>query len=144
MMASMEELVEVFEGIYRKNGVIDAPDVVKEAKKKTSPLHPYFEWDDSAAAHEHRLHQARMLIRSVKVNVTIEKGEDPVPIKAFYSLESETGVSGYKPVAEILAVPDERDMLLNRAKRELASFRERYKHLEEFAELFEHIESHVA
>jgi hypothetical protein len=44
------------------------PDVVlKAAKSRFSPLHDYFTWDDTEAAHQHRLHQARTLIRSVKI-----------------------------------------------------------------------------
>jgi hypothetical protein len=43
--------------------------VVEAARNPDSPLHDRFEWDDSAAAQAHRLHQARTLIRSVKMIV---------------------------------------------------------------------------
>ena len=41
--------------------------VLDAATKETSPLHHLFEWDDSLAAHAHRVWQARKLIRSVKI-----------------------------------------------------------------------------
>ena len=41
--------------------------VLDAATKETSPLHHLFEWDDTAAANEHRKWQARKLIRSVKI-----------------------------------------------------------------------------
>jgi hypothetical protein len=43
-----------------------------EAKKKTSPLHTVFEWDEKKAAHAYRIAQARSLIRSVKIEITTE------------------------------------------------------------------------
>jgi hypothetical protein len=37
--------------------------VLEQAKGKESVLYKYFEWDDSIAAHEHRLDTARRIIR---------------------------------------------------------------------------------
>lgn len=54
------------------DGVITPDAVLKEAAKKKSPLYSYFEWDDSKAAYNYRLDQARALIRSVRVVVTEE------------------------------------------------------------------------
>lgn len=49
------------------------PDaVVAAASDPQSPLHNRFEWDDSKAAHQFRLEQARTLIRGVKMLVTTE------------------------------------------------------------------------
>lgn len=50
------------------------PDVVLDAARDpASALHDQFEWDDSVAAHKHRLGQARQLIRNVEVHVTINR-----------------------------------------------------------------------
>jgi len=51
--------------IYKKYGGLKASIVLKEAEKKTSPLHDDFLWDDEAAAHEYRLVQARTLIKRI-------------------------------------------------------------------------------
>lgn len=49
------------------------PDVVvAEANDPDSPLHRHFTWDDSEAAAKQRLHEARQLIRSVRVEVKTE------------------------------------------------------------------------
>jgi hypothetical protein len=50
-------------------GELAAEKVVADAKDAKSPLHAYFDWDDSIAGHQWRLHQARELIRSVKIEV---------------------------------------------------------------------------
>lgn len=49
------------------------PDaVLQDARSPKSPLHDQFTWDDSEAATQWRLQQARELIRSVRVEVTTE------------------------------------------------------------------------
>lgn len=53
-----------------KRGEISAEAVLKAAKNPRSPLHALFEWDDSKAAHQFRLDQARGVIRDYKVVVT--------------------------------------------------------------------------
>ena len=52
------------------SGTLRPDDVVADAKSDKSPLHAFFEWDDSAAAHQFRLDQARTLIRNVKVEMS--------------------------------------------------------------------------
>lgn len=50
-----------------------SPDMlVKEAKNPRSPGHSFFNWSDAAAAHQHRLYQARVLIAGVTVKVETE------------------------------------------------------------------------
>jgi hypothetical protein len=48
------------------------PDaVVADANTASGPYHDHFEWDDSIAGHKYRLDQARELIRSVKLEVSV-------------------------------------------------------------------------
>ena len=49
--------------------------MVKDAKRKTSPLHDYFNWDDKSMAYSARLEDAGNLIRIIEVEVTIKDGE---------------------------------------------------------------------
>jgi hypothetical protein len=57
------------------------PDIVLEAARdERSPLHGEFEWDTEEAAYRWRLEQARALIRSVRVVVTVEDHEYSVPV----------------------------------------------------------------
>jgi hypothetical protein len=53
-----------------QGGKITAEAVVLAATPQESLLHPLFEWDEAKAAHQHRLDQARALIRAVKVTVS--------------------------------------------------------------------------
>ena len=56
-------LAELHQGRITPEMVVDA------ARDPNSPLHSAFEWDDAQAAHEHRLAQARVLLRRVRVEV---------------------------------------------------------------------------
>lgn len=49
------------------DGRLEPEAVVATAAHTDSPLHPAFEWDDEMAAVEHRLNQARNLIRSIRI-----------------------------------------------------------------------------
>lgn len=59
--------------IEAANGGRLTPDmVVKDAKRKDSPLHTHFEWDSKKAAEAYWVIQARELITSVRVEVRTE------------------------------------------------------------------------
>lgn len=71
-MTSMRDVADRLEQLEQENGDIKPADVVNDARDPTSPLHDFFEWDDTAAADQYRLSQARLLIRRVKIQVTIQ------------------------------------------------------------------------
>lgn len=59
----------------KNNGKITPDELVAFAEPEGSPLHPYFEWDDSVAAKLYRLEQAQGIIRSYKVVVVVDQIE---------------------------------------------------------------------
>src|SRR5438105_923153 len=75
--------------INKRDGGITPSAVVEDARPEEAPLHCAFEWDDSLAGEEWRQHQARNLIRAVKIvgttgrerpaflNVVITKASEP-------------------------------------------------------------------
>jgi hypothetical protein len=67
-----EQAVEALQGLAEA-GKLSPEQVVTEASKAGSPLHDCFEWDDSVAGHKYRLSQARDLIRSVQVVITVHE-----------------------------------------------------------------------
>lgn len=66
-----------------------AEAIVEAARKKNSPAHGIFEWDDSEAAKQFRLVQARVLVQSIDVEVVDGSGE-VVEVNAFIA-SSERG-----------------------------------------------------
>lgn len=49
---------------------LSAEDLVKEASDPDHACHGEFEWDDTEAAHQFRLHQARTLIGKLRAHIT--------------------------------------------------------------------------
>jgi hypothetical protein len=65
--------VETLVALETQHGQLQPELVVEEARDPASPLHPYFLWDDEAAGHAWRVEQARQLIRSVRVEITVQR-----------------------------------------------------------------------
>jgi hypothetical protein len=112
----------------------DAPrtpeDVVRVAKPASSPLHAHFEWDDRTAADEYRIQQAGYLLRVIEV-VAPESGRTT---RAYHSVIIETtGKKAYVPARVVWAEPEYAVQVVDRARHELVSWRERYKEYEELA-----------
>ena len=115
-----------------------SPDVLlKEAKRKRHLLHNAFEWDDTKAGKEYRKQQARQFINSV----TIIENSAP-PVQAFVNIihEVEEGiVQEYKPITIILNDPQDSNIMLDQAIRELEAWKERYQGFKEFAAVINEI-----
>lgn len=106
------------------------PQVVEEARPEGSPLHSEFEWDDSIAAEQHRLTQARALIGSYKVRMY-----DPdVKMRRFTFVRRDDGPR-YMKTEDMFDNDFLRRQVLDRMKREADSFMRRYERYSEAAEL---------
>lgn len=70
LQARQEALQEI---AAKHGGVLRPVDVVDTARDPKHVLHGIFEWDDSKAAHQHRLYQARDLIASVQYVYKVEQ-----------------------------------------------------------------------
>ena len=93
--------------INEKRNGLRPVEVVEEARPKRAPLHPAFEWDDKSAAQEHRLWQARNLIRAV--HVIDEKGNDTGSAfvhVTIYEDDEEEEQRVYRDVREVVVSAD--------------------------------------
>ena len=123
---------EHLHAIREEHGRLDAELVVSLATYPAHPLHSYFEWDDTAAAHRWRIEQAGMLLR-----VTYRPDpEKPTELRAFMAVRGEDAPrSQYVPTSEALADPFTRELILRQMKREWIGFKRRYEDMAEFAAL---------
>jgi hypothetical protein len=122
--------------IAKANGGLVRPsDILKAAMPEGSVLHPCFEWNDGKAAQEHRLWQARQLLR-----VTVEyvgEADEAVPIRVFVSLTNDrTSDGGYRVTSEVMNSPVRREQLLADALAEMERFQQKYAKLKELVEVF--------
>ena len=122
----------------KSDGIIRPMDVVSAARKKTSPLHDWFQWDDGEAAHQYRLIQARNLLR---VYVKVDEVENE-PVQAFVSLTTDRVKEGggYRAMAEVMSDDALREQLLHDAFVQLGNMRKKYQHLQQLAKVWQAVE----
>lgn len=116
-------------------GELTPPAVLERARSANSSLHAHFEWDDGKAAEQHRLAQAGELIRSITVDISHSNIEPPKTVRAFVSVERETGRS-YTSTLHAMGDKELRRQVLEGAWRELLAVRQKYAGLEELARVF--------
>lgn len=103
-----------------RDGLIRPEVVVEEASSNKSPLHAHFTWDDSVAAYDYRLHQARNLIRTTKI-----VREDPGPRYVNVTIQRENGAirRGYVRTDRAVADPDLLEQVIFDAVKVIRSLR---------------------
>lgn len=119
-------------------GELTPEDVLADARHDNSPLHSFFEWDDTEAARQHRLAQARGLIKAVVAVYT--QPERPAQRMKMFVHIPEPQAPHYRETSHALSVQRTRKMVLERAWNELQAWRKRYATLSEFAELIDVID----
>ena len=116
-------------------------EVVDLAKDPNTELHKCFDWNDETAADKWRLHTARNILLSLKVEVIRKDKKTGEPEKIpFRVFQNDREEKTYKHVDFIVRHDDEYTKLLKRAKEELASFKRRYSMITELSEVIEEID----
>lgn len=106
---------------------ITASEVVKLARKKSSEMHDYFEWDNEIAGEKYRESQARKLIQLIEVTFTKDDKEIK-PVRAYVNVKQS---SGYSPIEDVVQDVDAYQMLLDRAYEDLRIIKNKYAELQE-------------
>lgn len=129
VIAELRRIAEVHGGQLKPSAVVQL------AANEESPLHGYFDWSDTEAAHKWRLHQARQLIR-VSVEMIGPK-ESPTMTRVFVSLTPDrSDDTGYRVLTDVMSDPDYRKQLLADALDEMNRFEKKYQELKELAGVF--------
>lgn len=118
-------------------GLLKPEDVVEFAKDPKTALHSKFEWDDTEAAREYRLVQARTIIQ---LSVTIIS-ETVDPIRLYVSLPSDrvTG-GGYRSIHEVVNDESRRQEMLRDALERLQAMKRKYAQLQALLPVWNAIE----
>lgn len=116
------------------DGKVTPAAILDVARDENTELHKCFCWDDTEAAEKYRLLQAGNIVRNLVITPIVE---DEQPIRV-YQITSEK--NHYQPTRFFLEQPDEYKGLLDRAIRELNSFKRKYENLAELELVFKAIE----
>jgi len=124
------------------DGLLVPEEVVKFAKSPKTALHTQFEWDQTRAAHQHRLWQARHIIRVV---VTFEASlQKDIPVWVSLESDRKRPGGGYRTRDAVMSDVETRTELLQQALKELTRVREKYEMLSELAGVFAAIDAAAA
>jgi hypothetical protein len=129
--------------VSKQGGSITSKEVLEDAKKTTSPLHGYFEWDDSVAAEKYRISQAGYLLRSIEVVITRPDGTE-MQVRQYYSIKNETDEGTeqkYYTLGSVLNDAEKRKQVVATAYSEVKNWRERYGQYSEFDNIFGEIDN---
>lgn len=111
--------------------VIKAEVVVERARDEGSPLHSYFEWDDSVAGHQYRIVQARSLIRTLTVTMPDDEAEAQLPKYVSLKRDRKNKGGGYRETAQVLNNRELLDELERTAKADIEGVLRRYEMLKD-------------
>lgn len=114
---------QLFESLEAQ-GKLTPANVVQSSQPTEAPLHGEFEWDDDVAADLYRQRQAGHLMRCI-VTVQTNQPQDQ-PVRAFYPVRVESAPRQYVSLNTVLQTPALYDDVLERAKREMRAFVDKY------------------
>lgn len=123
-----------------ENGGLRPEDVVEDARDPESPMHSWFEWDDTEAAEKYRCTQAYYLFRNINVVLTVN--EEEVTTRAFYNVVVKERV--YVTVGKVLTEDDLREQVIEKARKSLASWMRIYGLYEELFAVIKPIEEFLS
>lgn len=102
--------------------------LIELSRPVDSPGHSLFEWDIKKAAEKHWLEQAQYHLRHLDIRIVYEGDEQP--IRAVYPVMIKDAdskrVRGYASYDRVQSTPDLTQQVIERAKSELRSWRNRY------------------
>jgi hypothetical protein len=130
----MDDILNELEVIRRiGNGVLYPEAVVEYAKDETTALHSKFEWDDEKAGHQHRIWQARHLIKIIVTYEPTMKQE----VTYYHSLTTDRVENGgYRAIVDILSNECLRTQLLKDALRDFDYWKQKYITIKELTPIF--------
>lgn len=118
-----------------EKGSLTPADVLERAADPANPMHAAFEWDDSKAAHEHRLQQARRLIVSIRVlNSPVGK-----PVQAFVSVKTPEHGRSYVPTVEAMSDEQMRERVLTEIRTFVEGIERKWSHLVDVSNIISRI-----
>ena len=122
----------VFEELEEQYGGVTPENFLNASRLEDSPTHKLFEWNNEKAAENYRLHQSRTVINNIRIEMIVEDRKFKVP--AYVNVSSKNdGSAKYQYTPRVFEAVETRDIVLERAKRELEMFRIKYEKFEELA-----------
>lgn len=127
--ADVPVIAEIFKELDAREELTPAR-LVQLAADPESVLHRYFTWDDSAAAQKYRVQEARWLLESIKISITMPGTGEAATINYALSVRGDSEKQDQrKYVLTTRAMKDQYTLrkVVEQAEREARSFVRKYK-----------------
>ena len=125
---------EHLDALQQKVEILTPIAVVNDAKSKDSPIHSYFDWNDKVAGAKHRIHQARLLMNSIRVKYIDADGKEG-EIRKFHNIkvryQDEDSEQGYVSVDAVIQSKELTEQVIQYALSELNAWSRRYQQYEQ-------------
>jgi hypothetical protein len=116
--------------LQTEDGLIHPAGAVRWARANpASKLYGALEWNDAVAAEAYRVGQVRSLIAICVVDASGDR--------TLISLSPDRVAGGYRPISDVLAAADLRDIMLTDALSELDRVKKKYDRLVELAQVWQ-------
>jgi len=116
--------------------------LIIESRKKKSPLHNCFEWNDSKAAKEYRIVQAHEILRSLVIEVDVEEYEEPRHVRALIAPSSiEADTTSWTTIGEVCDDEELQAAYMRQLKHDLNAIKNKIKSFKIFSEIVKAIEA---
>ncbi len=111
-------------------------DILDAARPDDSPIHKYFEWDDTEAAHKYRLEQAKYIARSWTITFVPVAMQQPFIGRGMVSIRPNPAKKDrvYIAVTEALESPKYLQQLADEARRRMKFWYDTFKQYEQIQE----------
>ena len=121
------------ETIRIRHGSLTPKAVVEEARSEQSPLHSCFTWNNDEAADQHRLHEARRLI----VSVRIVNGPASPMVPVYVSITTPEKSREYRQTTEVMSDEKIKARFMDELRRFIETLERKYKGLNDLANVLE-------
>jgi hypothetical protein len=126
--------------IQEKENKITAESLVQYAeKKKNSELSKCFEWDDTEAAKEYRLAQARKILNHIIIEYKISESEECLQIRKYEIItiknDDDKSEKNYVDIITAISKKDQRKQIFNNINQALDQVKEKLNNYNKLTEL---------
>jgi len=142
-----DQVVATVTDLAGKHGDLSPKIIVQEARKPSSPLHDYFNWNKDDVHERYLLGQAAVLIRKVQIRIIRQDPETKTlevkPVRALQSVpdKRKKGGASYMLAEDIAKDPQAHASLVKGALAELHAIRRRYAEIAELAEVWSAVDA---
>lgn len=119
----------------KNGGQVTAADILADATKKKSPLHDFFDWDDTTAANQFRLSQARKMVQAIEI-VYEDASGNRRNSRAFHSIPVSGPSRGHRPenayipVSRMMEDEEIRAEVIDQYRRRISALRRELRKIE--------------